>query len=409
MKTIIIGGGPAGLMAAIKAADAGEDVLLIEHNEKIGRKLLATGNGRCNLSNDGVESSCESRYSSLNKDDNCFSLVSSVFSRFGYEDTMAFFKKLGLITRNRDGLIYPYSDQASAVLDVLRFKLRELGVTIHTGEHVKGVKYENCSFNIMTQVGSYSSDRLILATGSKAQPKLGSDGSGYDLLKSLGHSITQVIPGLVQLRCRGKYFKSISGVRVKAVLTLKNAKGVILHRESGELQLTDYGISGIAVMNLSNRLLPEEKNAVVEADFLDGYSETELADFLLQKCRDFKDGNSEELLIGVMPKKLGEMIIKEAGISFGLSFNKITNDMINKVVKMLKGFRFEIEGTNSFNEAQICRGGVPCGEVDENLQSKKVPGLYIVGELMDVHGDCGGFNLQWCWSSGAIAGAATKQ
>lgn len=409
MKTIIVGGGPSGMMAAITAAEEGEEVILIEHNDRIGRKLLATGNGRCNLSNERVAGSFENYYSDADdKNGPSFRLLNSIFQKFGYDDTIKFFNELGLLTKSREGLIYPYSDQAAAVLDVLRFRLRALNVTVRLGERVNSLRRTDRGFEVSTDKEISFSDRVILATGSKAQPKLGSDGTGYELLKTLGHSITRITPGLVQLRCGGNFFKSVSGVRVKASLTLRDPEGNTLGNESGELQLTDYGISGIAVMNLSNRLGGKVKGSVIKADFMEDYSQEEITGFLKQKCVDSVDGFAEELLIGIMPKKLGELIIKTAGIPFGSPMRKVTDGMIAKCVSLLKGFVFNIEDTNSFNEAQICLGGVPCDEVDENLQSRIVPGLYIIGELMNVHGICGGFNLQLCWSMGAVAGRALR-
>jgi len=406
MKVIVVGGGPAGMMAAIKAAEYGHNVSILEHNDRIGRKLLATGNGKCNLTNELLKDNPAKIYGSFypeDKDGIRKKLVETIMTRFGYDDTISFFEEIGLITRNNGGLIYPYSEQASAVLDVLRFRLRDLGIKIYCGENVKEIIPQNKAFLIKTGNGEYYADRVIVTTGSSAQPKLGSDGSGYSILKKLGHTINEVRPGLVQLCCKGDFFKAVSGSRIRSKVSLYD-KDNLIYSESGQIQFTDYGISGIVAMNVSNRLRLCRSNPRLSCDLTEDISESELEKILLKRIDNMTNRMSGELLIGILPKKIGDMLLKLSGIGYDKKYSDINKDQIRKLVDITKEFKVDITKTKTFEEAQIALGGIEITELTDRLESKYIPGVFVAGEILDVHGDCGGFNLQLAFSFGAVAG-----
>lgn len=414
MKVIVVGGGAAGMMAAITASQNGNEVTILEHKDRLGKKILATGNGRCNLSNSLLKDNPGAYYRSaaLNNpnegSDEVCDFINKLFMKFSYDDTMQFFAKLGLCVKSKGTLMYPYSEQASAVLDVLRFAVRDLNINVITECDVVDIHKSADIFTVKASgKGTYTADKVILATGSKAQPKLGADGLGYELLTKTGHKIATVTPSLVQLvaSVKGKQdiFKSLAGVRVHAQLELFSGSRSIA-KESGELQLTSYGISGIAVMNLSTYISPLHRELNVNVDLAPDYSKEEIREYINNKCSKNSNRLSEELLIGLLPKKLGDIFLKLSGIGFNMQFSKISDDCIEKLIALIKKWNIVIEKTNSFEDAQICMGGLPVSELKPNLESVRIPGLYVAGELIDAHGPCGGFNLQQAWSSGAVAG-----
>ena len=398
MKVVIIGGGAAGMMAAVTAAGNGHKVTVIEHKDRLGKKLLATGNGRCNLSNEALGFEPWDYYG-VDENNSGYALIKSVFNKFGYDDTIRFFNELGLMVKSRNGLVYPYSDQASAVLDVLRFKIRDMGIEVICGCHAEEIEP---GFRIVTDKGEFKADRVIMAAGSCAQPKLGADGSGYKLLEKLGHKITPVSPGLVQIRCREDYFKSIAGIRMPASVSLYGPDEI--YTESGELQITAYGVSGIVIMNLSNRLSKCEKEKYIVIDLLENMTEREVRKLIFNRCEAFKLRRAGELLIGILPKMLGELFLRLCGITVDTKVSWISDYQKEQLAGYLKNWKVRIQGTNTFEEAQICLGGLDPSELTDCLESKITPGLFVAGEIIDVHGDCGGFNLQQAWSTGAVAG-----
>lgn len=398
-RIIVVGGGASGLVAAIAAARNGAEVTIIEQKDKLGKKILSTGNGRCNLTNEYMELEC------FCGDDT--SVVSKVLEQFGYEDTVSFFEGLGVILKNRQGYIYPLSDQASTILDVLCFEINRLNVRVVLEESVKNIRKISKEFSVKTNKTSYTCDAVILATGGKAASILGSDGSGYHLAKSFGHSVSTVVPALVQLVGTGSYFKQVSGVRTNAGVKLFVNEECVAS-DIGELQLTNYGISGIPVFQVSRyaaKALHDKNPVTAEIDFLPTMSEDELKKYMISRKETQGHRLAEEFFIGMLHSKLAIMLLKEAYIPLHISANEIRDDKWDKLLGFIKHFKVEIVETNSFEQAQVCAGGVRTSEINaDTMESIYEKNLFLTGELLDVDGICGGYNLQWAWATGYIAG-----
>ena len=398
-QVIVVGGGASGMVAAITAAREGAEVTIIEHKSQLGKKILSTGNGKCNLTNTVMTTDCF-RGENL-------SIVEQVLQQFGYRETLDFFEAVGLLVRNRRGYIYPLSEQASAVVDVLVMELEKCGVQILLEEHVTGITKEATLFCVTTEKGTRYADAVILATGGKAASVLGSDGSGYTLAKQLGHKISSVVPALVQLRGKGTYFKQIAGVRVNAKVSVF-VDGVCLSHDSGELQLTNYGISGIPVFQISRfaaKALLDKKTVSVEIDFFPEMEEDAFREFIRVREKKYPERTAADFFVGIFHRKLAEFFLKQSYIPVHIKASEIREDKWEKLVMLCKHFQVEIEDTNSFEQAQICAGGVLTDEIcPTTMESKLVKGFYITGEVMDIDGICGGYNLQWAWATGYLAG-----
>lgn len=398
-KVIIVGGGASGIVAAISAAREGANVTIIEHKDRVGKKILSTGNGRCNLTNEYMTPDC------FRGDE--LSIVAEILDQFGYSETVQFFEDLGVILKNRQGYVYPISDQASTILDVLRMELKKLGVTICLEHHVTSIKRQSKAFLVATDKGSYHGDALILATGGKAASVLGSDGSGYSFAKQFGHHLSPVVPALVQLKGKGSYFKQIAGVRAQAKVSLFIDDKLICD-DTGELQLTNYGISGIPVFQISRyaaKGLYDKKKVTVEIDFLPNISEDILVSFVNERLLKHGHKTTEDFFVGMFHKKLIGMLLKEEDISFTAMMNTLSDKKLKRLLNLCKHFIVTIDGTNDFEQAQVCAGGVKTSEINpKTMESLYEPDLYLVGELLDIDGICGGYNLQWAWATGFIAG-----
>lgn len=410
----IVGGGAAGMTAAIAAARCGAEVTILEGGERLGKKILSTGNGKCNLGNTELG---EAWY--YTKDP---AFLRARLKQFGTEDTIAFFRSLGLMVKQVNGGLYPVSEQASSVLDVLRFEVRELGVEVLTGQPVTGLTREDGTGKLKVHMpgAQRGFDRVVLSCGGKAAPKTGSDGSGYRLAKSLGHSLVPVVPALVQLKCREDWFPSVAGVRAKASVTAwPGTEGRQADRgrtggtltETGEVQFTDYGISGIPVFQLSrvvNDLLRERAEVEIVLDFLPGLPrEGDYAGALLRE-RPSDPGNRtvEEYFAGTLNKKLVALFLRLAGLRASEPVRDVPEGKLRRVSELCRGLTVHATGSKSFDSAQVCAGGVPLSELRETMESRKAPGVFLAGELLDVDGKCGGYNLQWAWCSGYLAGRA---
>jgi len=400
MKIAVIGGGASGLTAAIAAARNGAEVTICEKLNRVGKKILATGNGRCNYTNMNLSKEC---YHSNN-----LNFVDEVMKFFNLDKTLVFFEDLGILPYvDESGKVYPNSLQASSVLDVLRYELKRHKVKEVTDFNVTALRKSKDKFSVIGN-DTITADRVILATGGKASPQLGSDGKGYELAKSLGHEIIEPFPALVQLKLSGKYFKRIAGIKFDGIVKAY-AGDRLIREEEGEILFTDYGISGPPILQVSRKVIEElnKKNKpFLNIDMFPGYSKLKLYDILQDRFRRINYKTIEESMIGFINKKLIPVVFYEAGFE---DLNKICGKLnkkeIYKIIEILKEWKFEVIGHNSWQQAQSTAGGIKLSEVNpKTLESLKVKGLYFAGEILDVDGDCGGFNLQWAWSSGYTAG-----
>lgn len=396
---IVVGGGASGIVAAITAARAGARVTLIEQKDRIGKKILSTGNGRCNLTNVQMTADC------FRGDDT--TIVPIVLEQFGYPETIAFFEQLGVLVKQRQGYVYPLSEQASTILDVLRMEVERLAITVLLEHRVTAIEKQKNGFQVKTNQGTVQGHAVILAAGGKAASVLGSDGSGYALAKAFGHRLSPVVPSLVQLKGKGTYFKQIAGVRTHASVQVI-VDGQVLASDTGELQLTNYGISGIPVFQISRyaaKALYAKQSVHVAIDFLPTMDASSLQQFLQARVQQHGQKNAEDFLIGMFPKKLIGLFLRQAHIRQDTLASAITEQQIATLVHVCKEFIVEIEGTNSFEQAQVCAGGVHTTEVNpQTMESLYAEGLYLTGEILDIDGICGGYNLQWAWSTGYLAG-----
>ena len=403
MRIAIIGGGASGLMAAAAAKTETNDVLILERCDRVGRKLLATGNGRCNLTN---------RFASLvyyHGEDVSFALAA--MEKFNVNDTVDFFGKLGILCKEEEkGKIYPYSDSASSVLDVLRRRVDRLGIETICGFDVKTARKTYRGFEITSYDGKkVTADKLIVAAGGKASPSLGSNGSGYKLLEGFGHSITQLSPSLVQIKTETEVVRRLKGIKVSGAVTVKGVKSM------GEILFTDYGLSGPPAFELSAVLADKKRygggDGYAHIDLMPSYKKQEVRDIITNRCEELSDVPLEEFFTGMFNKRVGQALFKSSGI-FPLSktADKLTENEKNIVISNIKDWKFKIEGTMSWNNAQVTHGGAITAQFNPNtMESLLENGLYACGEILDIDGDCGGFNLQWAWASGYTAGLNAKK
>jgi len=386
----IIGGGASGLIAAICGARNGSTVTIYEKNDRLGKKLIATGNGRCNLSN-----------AYAGQDDyhgESTRFIQNAIESFWVEETLSFFSEIGLLTKTEDdGKIYPYCDRAGAVLDILRMELDRLGVTVNCGFDVESVIKRKTAFEIVSYDGRHEfADKVIVTAGGKAAPNLGGGGSGYDILKTLGHHITPLQPSIVQLRTDTAPIAGLKGVKCYARVSLGDTS------YTGELLFTEYGVSGPPVFSVSSYLI-ETPLRELKIDFFDGYSENELFRIMMNKAE--ISNTVEELFTGILHKNIGRAILKKCGYTDLTQSCSFKAKELRAICETAKCFTVDITGTQSWNNAQVTSGGVKTSEFNpESLMSLKCPGLYAAGEILDIDGNCGGYNLQWAWSSGYIAG-----
>jgi len=401
-RILIAGGGAAGMIAAISARRLGADVTIIEKNARVGKKILTTGNGRCNFTNINADISY---YHGNNP-----GFAHGALSNFTIEDTIRFFGDLGIEHKVEElGKVFPMSDQASSILDVLLYEMNRIGVRIICDACIKEITKEKGEFAIKLENGStYRGDRVILAAGGKAMPSTGSDGSGYELAAMLGHHVTDVFPALVQLMLEGSFFKQIDGVKIVGTAEiLHNGKSVV--KDRGDILFANYGVSGPPILQISRKageFLLEGKEAFLRIVMMDQMTRDELGNILERRFRSDPGKPADFSLVGFVNKRLIPAVLAEAGIKdakrpvAGLS----PKDQ-EAIVNVLTDWRFRIRGTKSWPSAQVTAGGVDTDEIDQDtMESLLVEGLYFAGEIVDIDGQCGGFNLQWAWSSGYVAG-----
>ncbi len=401
MKIAVIGGGASGLVAAIVAARNGAQVTIYEKMNKVGKKILATGNGRCNYTN--MYMSID-RYHSKN-----INRAENVMNYFDLHKTLSFFEDLGIYPYvDASGKVYPNSLQASSVLDVLRYEISRLNIEEVIDFEVNELRKNKDKFSIIGSDKTFVADKVILCCGGKASPQLGSDGRGYELAKSLGHKIIEPSPALVQLKLQGKFFKKIAGIRFDGVVKSFTEKDLI-REDKGEILFTEYGISGPPILQISRKVIDtmnKQERVFISVDMFPDLTKAMLHDIL--RDRFFKVGykSVEDGLVGFINKKFIPVVLTEAGLEkLDKECGKLSKKEIYKIIEILKDWKFEVTGHNTWQQAQSTAGGVTLLEVNPNtLESTKTKGLYFAGEILDVDGDCGGFNLQWAWSSGYSAG-----
>lgn len=401
-QVIVVGGGAAGMMAAISAKRLGADVTILEKNPRVGKKILTTGNGRCNFTNINTDITY---YHGKNP-----KFAYSALASFSVDDTIRFFEKLGIAYKVEDfGKVFPMSDQASSILDVFLYELNELGINVICDALVKDITKKNSKFIIQLENGkAYHADKVIITTGGKAMPSSGSDGSGYDLAVKLGHNIIDIFPALVQLMLEGSFFKSIEGVKfVGTAEIIHNNKSLVQDR--GDILFGNYGVSGPPILQISRKageLLNEGKDVYLKLCIMDMMSKDELRTLIKKRFQMNPKKSIDFSLVGLINKRLIPVVLKEAGINhIKRPVASLSAKDQESLVSILTDWRFKIRGTKSWPSAQVTAGGIDTKEINQDtMESKLVKGLFFAGEIIDIDGQCGGFNLQWAWSSGFVAG-----
>ena len=399
-RVAIIGAGASGLVCAIEAARKGLHVTLFEKNSKVGRKILATGNGRCNISNEKITIT---RYHGEFP-----SFAKEALRRFDTFTCKAYFRTLGLEMREgEEGRLYPMSHQASSVVDMLLHEARSLHVNIALECEVSKIEPKGVEFSLHVNDSTQTFDACVIATGSVAMPTLGSSGSGYVFAKALGHSVIEPYPSLVQFICDEPYLKEASGVKVDAGVELYIANQ---KRQSvqGDLLFTAYGLSGSAILDISraaSKAFVEGESVHVVLDLLPNLSREALTSLLQKRLAFAKDKSLTLWLEGIIPKKLAHFIVENTKLIHIKEASALGAKEMKKLVFALKALRLHVNATKGFESAEVCAGGVDVRELDaKNLMSKKIKNLYFCGEVLDVDGDCGGFNLHFAWASGYLVG-----
>lgn len=392
-QLLILGGGAAGLMAAICAKEARPDVsvTLLEAGERVGKKLLATGNGRCNLTN---EWATPADYAPAD--------VQGVLSQLPPDKLMRKMEGMGLVLREEaQGRVYPASDAASSVLDALRLTAAHLQVQEVTGFCADDVRNANGAFQITAADGRRAQGaRLVLATGGQAASKF----TGYDAARALGHSVSPLHPALLPVKTDGGGIRGLNGVRCKCAATLLVNESAV-YQEKGEVLFKEGVLSGIVIFQLTRHMARHKGRYEIELDLLPHLDDAQARQFIAQRARLLNWRGTDTFLLGMLHKNLAANLARAAGIGKGL-VGDIPPQSLDALAHIMKHWVHKVTGTQGFQNAQVTVGGVPMGQVDaSSLQSRVCPGLYLAGEVLDVDGPCGGYNLQWAWASGAVAGA----
>lgn len=392
----IIGAGASGMAAALAAAENPHtQVVLLERQSRVGRKLQATGNGRCNLTNRG------SSVSNLHGENVEFARFA--MEQFPPQAVLDWFSALGLLTVTEDsGRVYPYSDQANSVVDVLRFALEKPNIRLVTGAEVRAVAKTEAGFSVTLDAETLRCDRLIVACGGLAGTKLGGSMSGYQLLASLGHRRTDLRPALVQVKSSWRGCVALKGVRANCRAEICR-DGVAIAASVGELQFTEYGLSGPVIFEISRDVCRGGGAWSCRLDFLPQLDENALFALLVQKRNG--DLPTDELLTGILHNRLGRILVKSADIPFGCPIRDLSDEELRGLCRTVKAFDIDLTEPMGMDAAQVTAGGIRTAEFDpRTMESRIVPDLYACGEMLDIDGDCGGHNLQWAWASGRLAG-----
>ena len=392
----IIGGGASGMAAALTAAENRDaQIILMERQTRVGRKLLSTGNGRCNLTNLHAG---EGGYHG-----NAPEFAKYALSQFPPEAALNWFHGLGLLTvAEESGRVYPYSDQSNSVVDVLRFALEKPNIGVKLGFEVEKVKKTPNGFRVEAKGESVECEKLIVACGGLAGTKLGGSMSGYKLLRSLGHTCTKLRPALVQIKSDWIGCPSLKGVRTNCrAEILRN--GDVTAQSTGQLQFTEYGLSGPVIFEISRDVCQGGESWVCRLDFLPEVSANDLRDELTRRRK--TNLPVSELLTGILHNRLGRVLTQSAGLTLNAFVRDLSDWEIGQAVSAVKALEVSLTEPMGMDSAQVTAGGIVTAEFDEKtMESRLVPGLYACGEVLDIDGDCGGYNLQWAWSSGRLAG-----
>lgn len=436
-RVAVIGGGASGCMAAIAAARAGAFVTLFEKNEKPAKKIYATGNGRCNLTNRKMDASF---YRSGAKE-NPEKFVRKTLELFSQEDLLAFFAQAGVPVHDREGYVYPRTDQAETIALVLEKELRRAGVRVETGCSVRSVeptvpvsgiegkkqrsafpKHTSADTGFVLRLEEQKSreksreksrdrescfDAVILCTGGLAGPAFGCSGDGYRFAESMSHTIAEPLPSLTKLTCDEPLLRRAAGVRCHASVRLS-----IGDQEEGEVQITEDSISGIPVFQLSGsaaRALAQKRQVYAVIDFLPEFSDPMFEEEIRRRLLEDRNQTLGAFFLGLAHKKVIDLILARAGLQAEMKAKRLNDETLRKLFREFRNFSLTVSGTGTFVHAQVTSGGVLLSEINENFESRKIPGLYFAGELLDVDGRCGGYNLQWAMSSGFLAGQAAAR
>lgn len=406
-KIVIIGGGISGFTSAINAKTNNNEVIILEGQDKPLKKLLITGNGKCNYFN---EEFIFSKYHSFNEE-----LLKNIISLENKNKILTFFKSIGIIPRIKENYYYPYSNQAISVKNSFLKEIENKNIKLKLNSYVKDIKKENDKFLVYYNDDVLVCDELIISTGGKSYPKTGSDGSGYNLSKKLGHTINKTLPALVGLKCKEPFLKKLNGVRSNATVSLFiNDK--LIKSEIGEVQFTNYGLSGICIFNLSSiasRSISENKKVKISINFLDKLKIKNIKsfqEFILSSEYNFKKEKVSYFLDNLLNYKLTNVILEKTKIERNKLVSKLSDNEINMLFENLFSFTMNIIDTNNFESAQITSGGVSLYEINPlTFESKIVSNLYLTGEVLDIDGDCGGYNIAFAVLSGILAGESVKK
>lgn len=402
MKIGIVGGGASGLVAAIEAKNSNNDVTIYEKNLTCGKKILVTGNGKCNYFNDNF--SIE-HYHSEN-----INILKTIITDENKQKVLSFFDSIGIVPKILNGYYYPVSGQAVTIEQALLTEAKCRGINIITDVEIKSIEYTD-KFILKTDNGKYYADKIVLATGSKSAPKTGSDGLGYELAKLFNHHIIKPLPALVQLFGKYNFLKDWAGVRTEVKVSHME-DNTLVKEVMGEIQLTNYGVSGICIFQLSSQIirsLYNGKKATLVINFVP-WIKKDCLTYLEERNNLLYDRSISQILDGILNYKLVNLILKKNKIDVNIPFNKLSYNQKCSIASDLENFKFEVTGYNSFDASQVCSGGISLDEININtMESKFQKGLYIIGELLDVDGECGGYNLGFAWLSGILAGRDIKE
>lgn len=403
-RVLVVGGGASGMMAAIVAKRNGSSVTILERNDRLGKKLLATGNGRCNYTNENID------LKFFHGEDKDF--IKLVINKFTNKDAIEFFEKMGIVPAIEDnGKVFPLSFQSSSMLDVLRYELKNLNIKEETNSYVIKITKDK-NFNVHTKEGQvFKADKVIIATGGMAMPVSGSDGNGYSIAQTFGHKKNQPTPALVQLKLIGDKWKQVNGVKFigRAYLTID---GKFVNDDIGDILFTDYGLSGPPILQISREAIiakKDKKDVKIGISILYNKSKKEVFDYLKERFKNMPEKTLEEALIGMVNKRLILPLIKELNLDKDTVVFNIREDEISLLANILTKWEFKLSGDKGWGHAQTTAGGISLKDINpKSMESNMVKGLYFCGEVLDVDGDCGGYNLQWAWSSGFLAGKSAS-